>query len=104
MRDTGTDIPATHCPYCSAIFDAVVPSEGEHEPRPGMFLVCGNCASLLRFTETLSFEKCDVHKIPNIPPAVLARVRAAQAALKAADTKGREKIQRELDARARRRS
>jgi hypothetical protein len=97
------DIEPTICPYCAAVLDAAVPSErGKHAPKPGMYCVCFACAALLRFTETLSLEKCDAARIPNIPPAVLAKVREVQAVLKEAEKKSMKGVRRELDRRFRR--
>jgi hypothetical protein len=98
-----TDIDRTVCPYCATILDAAVASErGKHRPRPGMFAVCMGCAALLRFTETLSLEKCDAARLPNISPAILAKVREVQAMLKNAENKSTAKIRRALDRKVRR--
>jgi hypothetical protein len=98
----GHDIDATACPYCATVLDAAVADRGDRAPRPGMFAVCMGCGALLRFTETLSLEKCDAARIPNISPAVLAKVREVQAMLKEAETKSLAKVRRELDRKARR--
>ncbi len=45
-----------HCPRCGKVVDAATPLGTASHPRPGDFSICAYCATLLRFTPTLTVE------------------------------------------------
>jgi hypothetical protein len=52
------------CPVCFHKLDGVSNLQGKEPPRPGDFTICIECASVLRFTDTLDFELSSLEAVP----------------------------------------
>jgi hypothetical protein len=60
MSDDYSKTPDQQCPFCRHTVNAASMFEPEHEaPGPGDFVLCLNCAAILRFDRDMIARKLD---------------------------------------------
>lgn len=70
------------CPKCAVKLDAVTPLHHRNAPKPGDLTVCFQCATVLRFDESLHALALGAGEFKRIPRDVRQQLENAQRAIR----------------------
>ena len=76
-------LPPAACPHCGALLDACTSLDGDHQPSPGDWTVCIECAGVSRWDASFNLRAPEREAFADITDSERALIENGQRAVRA---------------------